>query len=192
MIFHVTDSQPESEDGMQRKNNGLQDTGTADRTSPVFIKIYQIFQQITLDLLPKQYSAGYGRKEKSMNIKIEEANRDRMKTEIKKAEGNARTRIVTVEDIMSECMKIERHFEGIPKSSKKGVTVHISPYSDHFPNAYGHIPYDTAFTLKCRVDGSWALIDISREPCDRGPIHQYDFDLNDACRDAIIKRFESM
>lgn len=93
-----------------------------------------------------------------MKTNINITNEAKVSEAIKKAEGRATARTITVNDIVCQLNKIR-----VPKSKLNGTVVHYNG-AEHFPNAYKYRPECTHWIAENR-NGRWYLTHIYRDTC---------------------------
>lgn len=107
---------------------------------------------------------------------------------IKEAEGKARSRTITPDDIMEDLCAVQNHLR-ISKTAMKGITVTINHNAQTFPNAYKKMgnPESTYFSAEHNGKG-WKLTEIYRDTCraTKASIH-----LTDNAKTAIIRNAEA-
>lgn len=116
-------------------------------------------------------------------IKITAENADKINDAIIAAEGRARVRCISAENIVKACEKAFDRFD-IAKKALEGVKISVDIHAQAFPNSYRYTPESTQF---CAVykRGAWYLIDVYRGVC-RAPSQQYRATLTEAATGAII------
>ena len=117
-------------------------------------------------------------------IKLVEKNTVKLSDAIKEAEGKARVRTVTAQDMFDAAKDIE-HKLNIPKLHMTGITATVSIHSQNFPHAYKYIPEGTEFHMIYKSN-AWYITQIYRSNCNRG-YKRYHVSLPEAARDAIIQ-----
>ena len=85
---------------------------------------------------------------------------EKLSQAIKEAEGKARVRTVTAEDIERILDNISNN---IPKAKLHGTKVFYDG-AEKFPNAYKYIPESTHWTAE-NCNGRWYVTDIYRGKC---------------------------
>ena len=116
-------------------------------------------------------------------MKINIKNTEKLNSEIKKAEGKATARLLTVDDIRRLLAGVEKQLS-LTKAELRGVIVRGCPAGQDFPNAYGHTPYATCFTAEYCSSG-WCVTEIERDRCPRWKDKAI-ITLTDAAKDAIL------
>lgn len=111
-------------------------------------------------------------------VKVAEANIERYEQEhktewnkiwdaIAEVEGRARTRTLSVQDILHEVREVEKKL-GLPKKYLEGVRFWCDPNAEDFSSAYMRHSYNspksTHFGCEFK-NGSWRIISITREEC---------------------------
>lgn len=111
------------------------------------------------------------------NIKITEANREKIAAAIKEAEGRATARTATAKDLFDSVKEIENRLSNlnVPKNKRKEMSFRICPEAQKFPGAYKWNPEATCFWIIGTSSG-WNLILILRDSC---PTRKIDF-INEA------------
>ena len=87
-------------------------------------------------------------------------NSEKLAQAIKEAEGKAKARTVTDEDIRYALSKIG---ENLPKKCLSGTKVFYDG-AEHFPSAYKYIPESTHWEAE-NVNGRWYVTNIYRDRC---------------------------
>ena len=121
----------------------------------------------------------------NFKIKVKSENLEKIEQAIKAAEGKAKVRTITPQDIISTCQKIEKGLN-IPKTNLKGVSTLVNIHRQSFANAYKGIPESTYFSVI--YDGkNWELKEIYRNKCN----NKYcQLTLTENAKNAIIKKYE--
>ena len=91
-------------------------------------------------------------------MKINITNTKKLEEAIKKAEGRATARTLSIYTIMSNLNQIK-----VPKSRLDGTRVEYDG-GQKFPNAYKYTPESTHFTAE-NVKGRWYVTNIWRDTC---------------------------
>lgn len=121
----------------------------------------------------------------NFKIKVKSENLEKIENAINTAEGKAKTRKITAQNIIDTCKKIEQQLF-ISKTNLKGVSALVNIHRQQFPNAYKGIPESTYFSVI--HDGkNWELKEIYRYRCN----NKYcQITLTDEAKTAIIKKHE--
>ena len=103
-------------------------------------------------------------------ISIVARNRAALQAVLDEAQGRAKVRTVSVEDIFDACKEAERELtsHGVPKSHLRGVEVVADPCAQKFPNAYKYPPASTQFKAVYGPSG-WQLVWVARDICGTKP-----------------------
>lgn len=123
-----------------------------------------------------------------MKIRISEENTAAIRDAIAQAEGRAKARTISVQDILDSVVEISEHYN-LPKKYMVGLRFSVDPNAQHFPNAYKYVPESTQFCVEYCPSG-WFLTGIAREAC-KSPSRRFAMvgKLTDAQRDAIISGY---
>lgn len=113
--------------------------------------------------------------------KINITNVDKLAEAIKVAEGRAKERTVTAEDIICILNKIE-----VPKSRLNGTVVHYDG-GEHFANAYKYAPMSTHWTAE-NIHGKWYVTDIRRNYCPNRKTRSGYIEFSEAAKEWIIQQ----
>ena len=124
-----------------------------------------------------------------MNNGIIITNSDKLDKAIDAAEGRARIRRITSEDVVEGCHMAEVRM-GIPRKHMDGVTISVDMNAQKFPNRYNGIPESTHFDAINRK-GKWYVTKIYRGRC-RYAGHEVEIKLTDAARADVIRRVEGV
>lgn len=98
-------------------------------------------------------------------IKITKENTNKIAEAITTAEGKARVRTITAEDIFKAVEDVERHLD-LPKKYLTGISVWCDVNSQKFPVCYNGRPQSTHFRIK-RERTAWYIVEIMRYDVDR-------------------------
>lgn len=93
-------------------------------------------------------------------IKITKENTNKIAEAITTAEGKARVRTITAEDVFKAVDEVEAHLN-LPQKYLKGIRVWCDSNSQPFPACYNGGPQSTQFKLVRRSVG-WYITDIVR------------------------------
>lgn len=96
-------------------------------------------------------------------MKIKVADLEKVTEAISLAEGRAKERLVSAEDVVTATQIIEKHL-GITKKAMEGTTAYIDLNAQHFANAYKYQADSTQFEL-LYTKGVWYLTNIFRGRC---------------------------
>lgn len=124
-----------------------------------------------------------------MKIIVKEANREKITAEIVKAEGKAKVRRITFDDVNKACEKITRHL-GIPKKAMVDVWAIVDIWAQDFPNAYKFTPESTQFAVKYTRSG-WAIYDVFRDTTHRAS-RAVAINLTETAKAAILTNASTM
>ena len=125
-----------------------------------------------------------------MKINIKNENVTKLQKAISEAEGKARVRTITAEELIAACDKISAYL-GIAPGHLKGVKAKIDLNASDFRSTSSAYPSDSTIAVVEHTGREWALVDVSRrftQPSSRA----VRFDLTDEAREWILKRMESM
>ena len=92
---------------------------------------------------------------------VKEANKEKINAVIKNAEGRAKVRTITYDDIVEDIEKLERHL-GIAKKAMVGIKASVDHHSQKFPSAYKYRPESTQYYI-IRKSGGWDLSEVCRD-----------------------------
>lgn len=111
---------------------------------------------------------------------------DLLGTAIKEAEGKARERTITADQIVAAVSEIDQKLS-ISKKAMEGLTVDVDINAQDFPHAYKFTPMSSQFQAEFK-NGSWRIICIARDRCRR---HAQNVIIThtEASREAIVDRF---
>lgn len=122
---------------------------------------------------------------KEIIIKIE--NKDIINQIIKEAEGKARRRCISYDDIKEAITAIEAVLK-LPKKYMNGIAYNVDVHAQKFANAYHGRPESTQFAVVYR-NGSWRLKGVARDYCNNTSyVSHYCTYMPDATRDYLINR----
>ena len=122
-----------------------------------------------------------------MKIIVNDKNKEKINDAIKKAEGKARERTITANDIFWMVKNIEENL-GIPKSKMLGVVATVDYHAQKFPNAYKYPPYSTHVVLE-KVSTGWAVVDIRRNITRRNK--RFVIELTNEAKEELIYKHSS-
>lgn len=112
-----------------------------------------------------------------------EKNFEALDKQIAEANGKARTRTLSIDDVKAVLKEADEHL-GISKAAKKGVKLTYR-HGEKLPKAYKYIPESTQF--KAEFNGTaWVITDIYRGICP-GVIKDTALELTEAAKKAIIE-----
>ena len=101
-------------------------------------------------------------------IRINVNNTDKINAAIAAAEGRAKARCITADDIHSMINEIETSLiKRMYKKDWAGLEFSIDPHAQSFPGAYKGTPESTQFTM-LRTASGWFVTNIRRRTC-QGP-----------------------
>ncbi len=121
-------------------------------------------------------------------IRINQENLNAITQVIKEAEGRARERTITAQDVVDACIEVEKALR-IPKCALDGVQIVVDVNAQSFPNAYKYVPESTHFkaTYKGRC---WRLDSVERSKCN-GPTTRIRVIHTDASKSALIASYSA-
>lgn len=128
-----------------------------------------------------------------MKIIVKESNIGKLNDAIKTAEGRAKARTITAEDIIKTADKITRNFTefyGVPKKAILGVIADVDYNAQDFPNAYRYTPESTQFRMEYTPSG-WAILSIERWETRRAKC-AVKLELTEDAKEAITRRASVM
>jgi len=96
-----------------------------------------------------------------MKIIIKEANKEKLTTAIKEAEGRASVRCITADRVIKAVDRITKHLD-IPKKRMIGITAVVDVNAQDFPSAYRYMPESTQFTAEYTKSG-WVMTSVCRD-----------------------------
>ena len=127
---------------------------------------------------------------KSMDsIIVSEKNRARINKAIEEAEGRATVRCVTYATVLVAIERIEAKLD-LPKTLMEGVSFHVDPRAQDFPNAYEYTPMSTQFNLTLSK-GKWRISDIRRASVQRAGRKCQCIEMPEALKNALIMKYEA-
>lgn len=125
-------------------------------------------------------------------IIIKQENADKIMAKFKEIQGKATSRVIgSFEELEDIVIDIDDRIGDMPKTAKNGTTAEYN-FQQHFPNAYGHAPISTHFTL-IYDKGTWKIdIDsINRDFCpNRKKYYKYNLKLSETAKAKILERYE--
>lgn len=83
---------------------------------------------------------------------------------IEAAEGRARERRLTVDQLLAAVDTVERRFAAVKKKNRPGMAVAVNVHAQRFPGAYKWTPEATWARLEWSRRG-WALVSVGRDEC---------------------------
>ena len=123
------------------------------------------------------------------SIIVSEKNRERIDKAIKEAEGRSTARCVTYATVLVAIERIEAKLD-LPKARMEGVSFHVDPRAQDFPNAYEYTPMSTQFNLTLSK-GKWRISDIGRASVQRAGRKCQCIEMPEALKDALLRRYEA-
>ena len=126
---------------------------------------------------------------KKMKIVVKKENAEKIQKAIDVAEGKARERKITAEDLIASAEKLSKKL-GIAPAHLRGVRAKVDLNAQDFPRAYKYIPESTIAFLE-HTGRAWALVDVRRDNAEIAN-RAVRFTLTDEAREWILKRFEYM
>lgn len=124
-----------------------------------------------------------------MRIKVCLANADAITAELEEAQRKAKTRKISVTEIM-DFLEMEEKRLHIPKKYMDGVRVTVDLNAQQFPNCYRGIPESTHFCAEYKR-GNWYLTNLYRDRCCRPTVAGTVF-LPEETKAAIISNMQSI
>lgn len=123
------------------------------------------------------------------SIIVSEKNRARINKAIEEAEGRATVRCVTYATVLVAIERIEAKLD-LPKTLMEGVSFHVDPRAQDFPNAYEYTPMSTQFNLTLSK-GKWRISDIRRASVQRAGRKCQCIEMPEALKNALIMKYEA-
>lgn len=123
------------------------------------------------------------------SIIVSEKNRERIDKAITEAEGRATVRCVTYATVLVAIERIEAKLD-LPKTLMEGVSFHVDPRAQDFPNAYEYTPMSTQFNLTLSK-GKWRISDIRRASVQRAGRKCQCIEMPEALKNALIMKYEA-
>ncbi len=106
---------------------------------------------------------------------------------IKAAEGRAKERRISVEDIINALTEVDERLSIIStRTDAVGTIVHVDVNAQRFPSAYKYVPESTHFSAELKRDG-WRIVSIFRERT-KGPKGRITMELTAATKARIVER----
>lgn len=121
---------------------------------------------------------------KKQSIIISDTNKTRIEAIIEEAQGRARERLLTFDDIVKATEEIEKKL-GITKKSLEGTIADIDIHAQDFPRSYKYRAESTQFLVEYR-GGKWRLNSVIRHYT-RGRLHTYQLILSDTAKAAVLE-----
>lgn len=97
-----------------------------------------------------------------MKAIVKESNRARIEAELTKAQGRARERLVSYDDILNDIEHIERGLSRVPKRYWQGARFRVDRHAQNFPQSYKWRAESTQYTLT-RGETYWTVSSIERD-----------------------------
>lgn len=122
-------------------------------------------------------------------VKINAENLQQLQGIISEAEGKAKIRTITAQQMVDACISVSGML-GISKKAMEGVIIDADLNAEKLPNAYKYAAMSTQFRAQYS-GGSWRLLSVSR-----GYLRQRTtsnvFQLTDAAKAAIIEQAQNL
>lgn len=118
---------------------------------------------------------------------IDIKNREQLAEAIKAAEGRAKERRISVDDVIDALAEVDERLKIIStKTDAVGTMVHVDVHAQRFPNAYRYTPESTHFFAELKKNG-WRIVGISRGRTN-GPSGRIIIELTAATKARIVER----
>lgn len=118
---------------------------------------------------------------------IDIKNREQLAEAIKAAEGRAKERRISVDDVIDALAEVDERLNIIStRTDAIGTTVHVDVNAQRFPKAYKYVPESTHFFAELKRDG-WRIVSISRGKTN-GPSGRITIELTAATKARIVER----
>lgn len=109
--------------------------------------------------------------------------------EIRAAEGRAKVRTITAENIFCALAGIEKKF-GIPKKYMDGIEVDVDWNAQDFPAAYNGLPESTRFSAIYKR-GTWRVTEIYRYYTRRASQTVKVYTMPEAAKETLVARYST-
>lgn len=116
-------------------------------------------------------------------IIIKKENAEMIAKRLKKANGRARERLASIDDVFDTINILDKKLKGV---NKDGILIDINPHAQPFPMEYQGIPMTTEFTLTYKY-GTWRLVKAERVPC--RTVHVRIMKITQKTKDGIVNKY---